>query len=119
MNVRFLLDENLDPHLKAAILRWNPTIDVLRVGDPTAPELGTLDPDILLYLKTAQRVLVTGNRKSMPFHIADHLAAGHHHWGVFLVRKGTTIGRLAEELYLIWAASNAEEWLDQERRVPL
>ena len=119
MNVRFLLDENLSPNLKAAVLRWDPTIDVTRVGDPGVPELSTLDPAILLYLETSQRALVTGNRKSIPLHIADHLIAGRHHWGVFLVRKGTPIGRLAEELYLIWATSAAEEWLDQERRIPL
>jgi hypothetical protein len=119
MKVRYLLDENLDPHLKAAVLRWDPAIDILRVGDPGAPELGTLDPDILRYLENAQRVLVTANRKSFPLHIADHLVAGGRHWGVLLVRKGTSIGRLAEDLYLIWAASVADEWINQERRIPL
>jgi hypothetical protein len=119
MKVRYLLDENLDPHLKAAVLRWDPTIDIIRVGDPGAPELSTLDPEILVYLETAQHILVTANRKSMPLHITDHLTAGRHHWGVFLVRKGTSIGRLAEELYLVWAASTSEEWIDQERRIPL
>jgi hypothetical protein len=36
MKVRFLLDENLSPRLKAALLRLNPAIDVVRVGDPGA-----------------------------------------------------------------------------------
>ena len=47
MKVRFLLDENLSPRLKPALLRLESTIDVLRVGDPDAPPLGTLDPDLL------------------------------------------------------------------------
>ena len=59
MNVCFLLDENLDPRLKAALLRRDPTIDVLRVGEPSTPELGTLDPDILRYLAGAGRALST------------------------------------------------------------
>ncbi len=29
MNVRLLLDENLSPRLKVALLRYNPAIDVL------------------------------------------------------------------------------------------
>jgi len=41
MKVRFLLDENLSPRLKVALLRLNPVIDVVRVGEPGAPQLGT------------------------------------------------------------------------------
>lgn len=55
MSVRFLLDENLSPRLSPALWRYNPTIDVLRVGDPGAPPLGTLDPDLLVYLEQEQR----------------------------------------------------------------
>lgn len=56
MKVRFLLDENLPPRLKVAILRFNPAIDVLRVGDPNAPPLGTLDPELLRYLELSQQL---------------------------------------------------------------
>ncbi|MBD2409406.1 hypothetical protein FACHB389_13070 [Nostoc calcicola FACHB-389] len=62
MKVRFLLDENLSPKLKTAVLRFNPAIDILRVGDAEAPPLGTLDPEILRYLELSQRILVTDNR---------------------------------------------------------
>lgn len=119
MKVRFLLDENLSPRLKAAVLRWDPTIDILRVGESDAPVLGTLDPDILRYLETTQRALVTNNRMSMPFHVADYLTIGGQHWGIFLVRTRIPLGLLAEELYTIWSASIADEWLNQLRRIPL
>jgi len=76
MNVRFLLDENLPPRLKAALWRYDAAVDVLRVGDEGAPVLGTLDPDILPYLEATQRFLVTDNRSSIPSYAADHLAAG-------------------------------------------
>ena len=33
MKVKFILDENLSPRLKIAVLRLNPEIDILRVGD--------------------------------------------------------------------------------------
>ncbi len=35
MKVRFLLDENISPRVKTALLRLNPTIDVLRVSHLT------------------------------------------------------------------------------------
>lgn len=119
MSIRFLFDENLDPRLKTALLRRDPAIEILRVGDPGALELGTLDPDILRFLEGAGYALVTNNRKSMPIHIGDHLVAGGHHWGIFLIRRNTPLGRVAEELYLIWFASTAEDWIDVEQRIPL
>ena len=64
MKIRFLLDENLAPLLKSALLRLDPTIDVVRVGDADAPPFHTLDPDILAFCEAEQRLLVTGNRKS-------------------------------------------------------
>jgi len=51
VKVRFLLDENLLPRLKVAILRFNAALDVLRVGDPDTLPLGTLDPELLRYLE--------------------------------------------------------------------
>jgi hypothetical protein len=119
MKVRFLLDENLSPRLKVALLRLNPAIDVVRVGEPGAPPLEMPDPDILKYLETSQRVLVTFNRTSMPAHLETHWATGGHIWGLFWIRSGTPIGRLAQELVLIWEASEAEEWIDRLSWVPL
>ena len=81
MKPRFLLDENLPPRFKLAILRLNPEIDILRVGDSNAPALGTLDPDILIYLQQSQGILLTDNRKSMPEHLQDHWASNGFIWG--------------------------------------
>ncbi len=47
MKIKFLLDETLSPRLKVAVLRLNPEIDILRIGEPNTPPLGTLDPDVL------------------------------------------------------------------------
>jgi len=112
MKVRFLLDENLPPRLKAALLRLNPAIDVARVGDPGAPQWGTPDPDMLRYLELSQRMLITLNRKGMSTHIEAHWTAGRHLWGLFWVRSRTPIGHLAQVLFLVWEASEAEEWID-------
>lgn len=118
MKVRFLIDENLSPRLKLALQRLNPAIDILRVGDQNAPALGTLDPDLLRYLDLAQRLLVTDNRTSMPAHLEDHWATGGHLWGLIWIRPDATIGKFAQELFLIWDASEAEEWIDRLDWIP-
>lgn len=33
MKIKFLLDENLSPRLKLAVIRLEPEIDIIRVGD--------------------------------------------------------------------------------------
>ena len=112
MKIKFLLDENLSPSLKIAVLRLNPNIDILRVGDKNTPKLGTLDPDVLIYLGTSQRLLITDNRTSMPEHLKEYWQTHQKIWGLLWVRPVTTMGKLAEELILIWETSEAEEWIN-------
>lgn len=118
MKIRFLLDENLPRQIKVAVLRGNPAIDILSVGDPEAPPLGTLDPEILNYLEISQRLLITRNRKSMPGHLTSHWTEGKHIWGLFWVRPRTSIGQLVESIYLLWETSEAEEWIDAVDWIP-
>lgn len=118
MKIRFLIDENLPPRLKVAVLRLNPAIDILRVGDPDAPSLGTLDPDVLSYLESSQRLLVTDNRKSIPGHLEEYWATGGHTWGLVWLRPGSTLSSWAETLFLIWETTEAEEWIDKLDWIP-
>jgi hypothetical protein len=119
MKLRFLLDENLSPRLHNGIARADPGIDILRIGQAEAPPLGTLDPDILRYLERTQRLLITDNRRTIPTHAADHIANEGHHWGIFFIRPTATMGQVIEEILLFWGASEAEEWIDQLRWIPL
>lgn len=112
MKIRYLLDENLSPRLKPSVLRLNPNIDILRIGEPLTPNLGTLDPEVLKYLELSQRLLITNNRSSMPEHLDNHWAERRQIWGLLWVRPGTPLGTLAQELCMIWETSEAEEWIN-------
>lgn len=118
MRVCFLLDENISPRVRVAIQRHYPHIDVLRVGDEGAPSLESLDPEILQYLEQSQRLLVTKNRASMSGHVAEHLANGGRHWGVFRVRPHTSIRQLLQTLDLVSGASEVEEWINEMWWIP-
>ena len=118
MKVCYLLDENIPPKLKTALMRRCPTMDVLRVGDADTPPSGTLDPEVLRYVEQTRRILVTNNRKSMPIHVADHFKAGGYHWGIFNIRDSASIVALVEALELVWGASTADEWKDKSDWIP-
>ncbi len=117
MKPRVLLDENLRDYLDVVRQR-DAAIDVVRVGDPGTPPLNADDQEVLRFCEAEQRLLVTQNRKSMPVEIAKHLAAGHHHWGVFRLRPGYGMGPNVDAIHLVWAASDAEEWIDWDDYIP-
>ena len=116
---KYLLDENVDDSLRQGLHARYPDIVAWRVGIPTAPPVGTLDPDILRWCEAHDFSLVTNNRDSMPDHLGDHLAAGRHTPGIFTLNPHLSIGETVEELALIWGASEADEYADQINYLPL
>ncbi|MBI3467134.1 MAG: DUF5615 family PIN-like protein [Planctomycetes bacterium] len=116
--VRFLCDEHVGFALVRSLLKKEPGIDVLRIGQSAAPPLGTTNSALLLMVEADGRLLLTRDRRTMPQHVAEHLAAGRHTWGVFILRDGFSVGRLSEELLLVWSTSEAEEWRDQLEFIP-
>ena len=119
MRPRFLLDENVDRAVQRQLHRLSPEIGVMLVGDEDAPTRGTLDPDILMWIEHNDYILVTKNRRTMPKHFSEHLAAGGHVPGVFCIRKSLTMAELINVLYLIWYASDPEEYRDRLLFIPL
>jgi hypothetical protein len=82
------------------------------IGDPGAPAKGTLDPDLLRGCEDNESVLVTNNRKSMPGHLADHLADDHHRPGIFTLNSDMSIAETVDELILLSRASFDDEFRD-------
>lgn len=117
--IRFLLDENTAHAIGDQLLRRQPEIDILAIGTNPAPAIGTLDPDLLIWLEREAYCLVTRNRRSMPGHLHDHLIAGHHIPGIFTLRPKAAMGVVIEELLLIWAAAAVDEYRDQIVYIPL
>src|SRR6476659_188744 len=109
MRPRFFLDENVDPAVQRQLRRTNIEIEINRVGEPGLPPYGTPDPEILNWLEHNNYLLVTGNRRTMPVHLETHLNAGNHIPGILLMRYPINVGKLVEELTLIWEASEIEE----------
>lgn len=108
----FLLDEDVPEELADALLRAEPAMEVCCVGQLPAPLEGTLDPEVLFAAEANRWALLTSDKSTMPDHVAAQLAAGHHTWGVCLLRHGFVLRRFVDDLLLMWSASQAEEWQD-------
>jgi hypothetical protein len=62
--------------------------------------------------------LISRDRSTLRRHAADHLAAGRHTWGVFLVREARPWQEIIEMLVIIWSDSQAEDWRDCLEWIP-
>lgn len=80
---------------------------------PGAPSAGTLDPEILIWCEEHNFVLVTNNRKSMPVHLADHLAAERHIPGILTVDVKRNLAENLDDLLLAALASVPGEYADR------
>src|SRR5712692_5009206 len=122
MLVRYLLDEHLRGPLWRAI-QWHNSrgmhpLDVVRVGDSADLPLGSEDPAILLWTEREQRILITQDPDTMPAHLADHLSAGHHSPGIFMIRPRSTLPQIVTFLVDAAYASRLEEWQDRIQFIP-
>jgi len=112
VTVRFLADENLDSDILDGLLAREPTIDIVDVK--TAGLRGTQDPDLLELAAQQARIIVTYDRRTMPRHFRERIAAGKPAPGVFILpQHANAIGEIIEWLLLVWSGSRAEEWHGQ------
>lgn len=108
--IRYLLDENVNPVLRSALLNRDPNLIAWQIGLPGAPALGTPDPDILIWCEENDFILITRNRKSMPLHLAEHQAQNRNANGIFTLSENMSVSETVEELLLIATASELEEY---------
>jgi len=92
---------------------------MVQVGDPPDLPRGSEDPDILIWAEREDRILVSSDLSTLPNFLSDHLQAGRHSPGVFLIRRGTTLKEGVESLMLAAYASEPWEWKDRCQFIPL
>lgn len=110
MKVRFQADADLNQIIVKATLRLEPSIDFQTAQ---AAGLAGLDDVSVLKLVAQQgRVLVSHDRKTMPRHFGRYILSESSS-GLFIVSQRMPIARVADELLLIWWASEAEDWINR------
>jgi hypothetical protein len=122
MPLRYLLDEHMRGHrLWKAIVQHNrlgiDVLDFLRVGDPIDLALRSPDDVILQWAEREQRILVSLDKRSLPLHLAQHLQAGFHSPGIFVIRRGSTLMQVIDFLVLA-LSSNPLSWRARIEHIP-
>ncbi len=75
-------------------------------------------PIILAIAAKEGRILVSHDRRTMPIHFGEFIETQISP-GIFLVSQDAEIRKVIEDLILIWAASEAEEYVNSIRTLPL
>ena len=114
MRVRFQADADFNRIIIKAALRREPTIDF-----QTAESANLVGLHDLEVLAIAGRVLLTHDRKTMPKHFAEFITSEISS-GVIIAPQRTAVrAKVVEDLILIWAASEASEWVNRIQSLPL
>ena len=76
------------------------------------------DPEVLAIAAESARILVSHDRKTMPGYFTS-FRERRSSPGVIIVSQHLDIRAAIEDLLLIWAATDAEEWAERIGFVPV
>ena len=116
MRPRFQADADFNHKIVRAVRRREPAVDFQSAE--LGGILGAPDTDVLEKAAGYGRILISHDRKTMPAHFARFLETRSSP-GLILVPQDLDIGMVTEDLLVIWAASDADEWLDKVDYLPL
>jgi hypothetical protein len=100
----------------AGLRRREPSIDFETAR--SAGILGLADFDVLTLAARHNRILVSHDRDTMPAHFSRFIT-GATSPGLVIASQRLDLGEVIEQILLIWAASNADEWLNRVAYLPL
>jgi hypothetical protein len=116
MTPRFQADADFNQKIVLGLRRREPAVDFRDAHEGGV--IGAPDLDVIRIAAESGRVLVSHDRKTMPAHFARFLESRSSP-GVIIVAQDLDVGAAVEDLLLIWAASEAEEWRDKLGFVPV
>ena len=116
MRPRFQADADFNHKIVAGLRRREPTVDFLNARDGEV--IGLPDPEVLAIASEADRILVSHDRKTMPGYFATFIE-DRPSPGILIVSQDHDIGATIEDLILIWATTDASEWVNRIGYLPL
>jgi len=116
VKVRFQADADLNEDIVKGVLRREPSVD-FRTATVAAFE-ALSDREVLAISARDGRVLVSHDRRTMPGTFAQFVAERESP-GLIIVSQGAELRRVIEDLLLIWAATDSEDWVNRIVAVPL
>ena len=116
MKVRFQADADLNQHIVTGILRREPRVDFKTAT--MAGLRGLSDHDVLNLAAREGCVLVSHDWRTMPQAFARFVSSNASP-GLLIVSQKTDLLTVIDELLLVWSASQAADWINQQFPIPL
>lgn len=116
MKIRFLADADLKFQIVVAVRHGEPTVDFQSANEAGLKTLK--DPQVLSYAAREGRILVTHDRSTMPHHFFSFIKTRQSP-GLIVVSQQLAISTVANDLILMWAANEPQEWANQITFLPL
>ena len=114
---RLLADHDLNEHILDGVRRREPAIEIVRARGVGLAD--RTDPEVLAFAAAHGLLVVSHDVNTMPAQAFARIASGQPLTGLLMVRQTQPLGPVIDSLVLIWSASEAEEWHDQVRFLPL
>jgi hypothetical protein len=116
MAIRFQADADLNQIIVSAVLRRVPTIEFRTAT--TAGLAGLADQQVLARAARDGRILVTHDQTTMPRHFGEFVQA-HRSPGLLVVPQHLPVRQVADDLILVWTATDMHEWVDRIVFLPI
>jgi hypothetical protein len=116
MRPQFLADADFNHKIAVGLRRRERSVDFLSAHDGGV--VGLPDPDVISIAAESGRILVSHDRRTMPGHFA-RFRETRSSPGIIIVSQDLDIGAAIEDLLLIRAATDLEEWRDLISFVPV
>ena len=114
---RFLADHNLNEHIVAGVLRQEPMIEFVRARDVGLSK--SSDHEILEYADFQGLLVVSHDVNTMPAAANQRTSRGDSFSGLLMIQQSLSVGKVIDQLVMIWSASEMAEWKDLIVFLPL
>lgn len=115
--LRLLVDQDLDQVILRGLLLRVPKLDVI-----TAYQAGlgdASDPDLLAWAAEQRRIVLTHDRRTMPYHAAARLVTRENVAGVIIVSRNMPVSQVIDDLEIIVSCSSVDEWENVIKYLPI
>jgi hypothetical protein len=111
------MDQDLDHVILRGLLLRVPSLDVVTAYQAGLSDLA--DPDLLSWAAEQKRIVVTHDRRTMPYHAAVRIHSGESIAGVIIISRRLSIRHVIDDLEIIVSCSNLDDWENIIKHLPL
>jgi hypothetical protein len=116
MTIRFQADADFNQVILLAAIRREPSLDFQTAL--AGGVIGIPDPEVLAKAAAEGRVLVTHDQRTMTRHFKEFIVH-QTSTGLLVVRQSLPIHIVVDDLLLINAATEPDEWINRQAFLPL